>query len=49
MTRKFITILMTLVLVTSSVWAGDYEDGISAYEKNDYVTALKKFKVSASR
>ena len=49
MTRKFIAILMTLVLVTSSVWAGDYEDGVSAYEKNDYVTALKKFKVSASQ
>lgn len=48
MTRKFIAILMTLVLVTSSVWAGDYEDGVSAYEKKDYVTALKKFKVSAS-
>ena len=51
MTRKFTNLLLVLALalLTSSGWAGDYEDGISAYEKKDYVTALKKFKIGASQ
>ena len=43
------TILITLALCAGTVWAGDFEDGLAAANKQDYVTANKKFKIAAEK
>jgi hypothetical protein len=42
-------ILLTFALCISTAWAGDFEDGVAAYEKKDFMTALKKFKSVAAQ
>jgi len=32
-----------------TVWAGDFEDGVAAYDRKDYTTALIKFKSAAEQ
>jgi len=44
--KKIFSILMLSFAVAA--WAGDFEDGRSAYLKNDYATALVKFKSTAA-
>jgi TPR repeat protein len=43
--------LFVVLMLTFSVaaWAGDYEDGVAAYEKKDYATARIKFKAAAEQ
>ncbi len=36
-----------LLSFTIAAWAGDFDDGIAAYDKKDYSTALSKFKSAA--
>ena len=51
MTRRLLrTVLLALSLVVGTVArAGDVEDGNAAFEKQDYATALKKFKSAAEK
>ena len=43
-------ILLTLAIVFSSgIFAGDLEDGDAAYAKNDFSTALRKYKSAAAQ
>ena len=46
--KKLVTALF-LVLASSAVWAGDFEDGDAAYKKGDYKTALSFFKKAAEQ
>ena len=49
MSKIFTTLLLTLWLSVGTVWAGDYEDGLAAAKKQDYVTAIKKFQIAAEK
>ena len=49
MLKRLQTILITLAICVGTVWAGDFEDGVAAYEKNDFTTALRKFKSVAAQ
>ena len=40
---------VALALCISAAWAGDFEDGVAAYEKKDFATALRKFKSAAAK
>ena len=45
MVRFVIAALFTLIFTAAS--AGDYEDGVAAYIRKDYATALAKFRSAA--
>lgn len=45
--RKILAAIM--LLTTFTVWAGDYEDGMAAYEKHHFSTAIKKFESAADK
>ena len=47
MLKIFTTLIITLAISESAVWAGDVEDAEAALQKKDYVTALKKYKSAA--
>jgi TPR repeat protein len=49
MTKTIKSLLMTLVVVLGcgAVLADDFDDGMDAANKKDYVTAVKKFRLSA--
>ena len=49
MFKRFFALFISLSLCVGTVWAGDFEDGFSAYEKKDYATALKKFRLAATQ
>jgi len=38
-----------LVFLSFSAWASEYEDGMSAYKKKDFSTAVKKFKSATNK
>ena len=42
-------LLIMALGLCSAVWAGDFEDGLIAYRKEDYVLALSKFELSAEQ
>ncbi len=42
--KKLLTLL--IFLLASLAWAGDFEDGRTAYDKKDYATAIQKFKAA---
>lgn len=46
MTKFFIVVMM---LFASTAWADSFQEGVSAYDKGDYTTALKKFKPLAEQ
>ena len=41
MKQLALTLCFTMALIVSSAWAGPYEDGLAAYERGDYETAVK--------
>ena len=43
--KQNIRTILLLIVVTSScyIWAGEFEDGMRAWERKDYVTAKEKF------
>jgi|TARA_B110000971_G_scaffold202313_1_gene221932 TPR repeat protein len=45
--KKLVTALF--LIFATAVWAGDFEDGVAAYEKGDYKTALSFFKKAAEQ
>ena len=45
--RKILAAIM--LMTTLTVWAGDYEDGLAAFERKDYATAVEKFTTSAEQ
>ena len=45
--RLVIAALLSL-LFTAAV-AGDYDDGVAAYDRKDYATALEKFRIRAQQ
>ena len=47
MSKILTTLLLTLCLSVGTVWAGDVEDAGAALVRNDYATALTKFKIAA--
>ena len=47
MLKRLQTILISLALCAGTVWAGDIEDGDAAALRNDYPTALIKYKRAA--
>ena len=47
MMRKIFVMLALMFSVTA--WAGDLEDGIAAYDKQDYATAIVHFKAAAAK
>ncbi len=48
MRHAIITVLLLAALAGTAV-AGPYEDAISAYERGDYATALREFRVLAEQ
>jgi hypothetical protein len=42
-------LVVCFMLFAHAAWAGDYEDGVAAYKKGDYVIAFNKLKKSAER
>jgi TPR repeat protein len=43
-------LLIAIALVfTHAAWSGDFEDGLAAYNRKDYTTALKKFRSAAQQ
>ena len=40
-------LVVIALLFTQTVWSGDFEDGLAAYERKDYRTALSKFRSAA--
>ena len=42
-------LISLFVVVAISANAGPYEDGVAAYERKEYVTAVKLFRVSADQ
>ena len=49
MKRLKLAILTLLLSVFSTTWAGDYENGIDAYERGDYITAIKEFRRASAQ
>jgi len=47
MVRFVIAALFTLIF--TAAFAGDYEDGMAAYDRKDYATALEKFHSAAQK
>ena len=47
MKKIYSTLLFILLLCNGSVWAGDVEDADAALRRNDYTTALTKYKIAA--
>ena len=45
--RKILAAIM--LMTTFTVWAGDYEDGMAAFERKDYTTAVEKFTTAAKQ
>lgn len=45
--RKILAAIM--LMTTFTVWAGDYEDGLTAFERKDYTTAVEKFTTAAEQ
>ena len=45
--RKILAAIM--LMTTFTVWAGDYEDGMAAYDRKDYTTAVEKFMTAAEQ
>ena len=45
---KKLVIALFLIFATA-VWAGDFEDGVAAYEKGNYKTAFGFFKKAAEQ
>lgn len=43
MRKALLAATMVLQLSAGMAFAGQYEEGVSAYKRNDYVTARKKF------
>ena len=41
--------LVIILLIGCTAWADDFEDGMDAYDKKDYATALKKFRLAAEQ
>ena len=41
--------LMVALLCVGAVQAGDFEDGVAAYERQDYATAAKSSKSSGKK
>ena len=48
MLKRFATLIITLSICVGSVWAGDVEEAGAAFDKKDYITALKKYKSAAN-
>ncbi len=48
MRHAFIAVLLLAALAGTAV-AGPYEDAASAYERGDYATALREFRVLAEQ
>jgi len=44
---RIVMSLVAALLCTGAVQAGDYEDGLTAYNRQDYRTALTKFRSAA--
>ena len=45
--KKLLAAIM--LMTTNTVWAGDYEDGVAAFERKDYATAVEKFTSAAEQ
>ena len=48
MTKRLLLTLVLLFGVSTVAVAGDLIDGVAAFERGDYATALKKFKKAAT-
>jgi TPR repeat protein len=42
-------LIFATIVVSSSLWAGPFEDGFEAYKRKDYTEALKLFRLSAAQ
>ncbi len=52
MMKRLIPVILILILMPVHVYAddeADFQDGLDAYEKNDYKTAIEKFKPLAKQ
>ncbi|MCX7240602.1 MAG: tetratricopeptide repeat protein [Burkholderiales bacterium] len=49
MKKLSLALLILVTLVCFSAHAGEWEDGYSAYERQDYVTAVQKWRIVALR
>ena len=47
--KHLILIILSLILVVPVVYADDYQDGVDAFVKKDFKTALKKLKPLAEK
>ena len=46
--RKLLIIVIAIVFAHTA-WSGDLEDGLAAYERKDYATAITKFRSAAQQ
>ena len=46
--KRFLLIAASAILF-GTAWAGDYENGVSAYERKDYVQSHKFFQMSGAQ
>ncbi len=49
MKRFLVTVLASLAVMSSTVWAGDWEDGYAAYQRRDFATAVQKWRILADQ
>ena len=49
MKNLLVVLSFLLPATTSVVWAGEWEDGYAAYERQDYITAVRKWRIVAER
>ena len=47
--KKLTLTMFLFVISTSTAWAGPYEDGVVAYKKSDYATAIRLFQPIAAQ
>ena len=47
--KHLILIILSLMLVVPAVYADDYQEGVDAYDRKDFKTALKKLKPFAEK
>lgn len=47
--KQLIPVFLTLILMSTPVYADDFQDGLDAAGRGDYKTAIEKFKLSAEQ
>ena len=49
MLKRFAVILTVVLALSGNAWAGPYEDGLAAFQRGDYSTALTEYRKAAEK